>query len=176
VHVLAEDLSNAREAQRTAQREMAPYLDADRDAKGAYLGAHAKLRALGGDRAVDEPTSELASAARAMADALERWRLAHHAARDAHGWLEGKARDVTDLEFQVDALRAQLERLEASYENERAVSEAVLARDGEEMARLEQRLTQLGSTLAEPLRAHRNLGDLFAQLEQEGTPAVGLSR
>jgi hypothetical protein len=35
---------------------------------------------------------------------------------------------------------------------------------------------ELGSGFVEPLRAKRELGDLFRRLESEGTPAAGLSR
>jgi tRNA A-37 threonylcarbamoyl transferase component Bud32 len=176
VHVLAEDLSSAREAQRAAHRQMAPYLDADREAEQTYQRAQQGLAALGGDRVVEEPSAALAQAAREMAEALDRWRVAFGAGGEARRWMESKDREVSDLEFQVEALRAQLERVESAYENERGASEAVLLRDGDEVARLEQRLTQLGSSITEPLRARHDLGDLFAQLEQEGTPAAGIAR
>lgn len=174
MHVLGEDLSSSREAQREAQRAMTPYFETEAGAEAAYERAQRELIDLGGERVVTEPTEALARAARAMADALERWVPARDAARQAREWLARKAREVTDLEFQVDALRAQLERLEATYEQERGASEAIFLRDGAEMARLEDRLTHLGSSVAEPLRAHGHLSDLFARLEQEGTPMGGV--
>ncbi len=174
VHVLAEDLSSARETARGAQRDVAPYFESDGSAKQAYARAHAKVLGLSGGRAVDEPTQALVSAAREMADALDRWMLARGAADKAKRWLDAKQREVSDLEFQVEALRAQLERLETNYENERAASEDVLRAGGDEIGALEGRLTELGSSFVEPLRTHGNLGDLFARLEQEGTPAAGL--
>ena len=42
--------------------------------------------------------------------------------------------------------------------------------------RLETRLTELGTTFVEPLRTRPDLGDLFAQLGRDGTPAAGLRR
>ncbi len=83
VHVLAEDLSSAREAYRSAQRDVAPYFEADEGAKQAYVRAHTKVLGLSGGRAVEEPTQALVAAAREMADALDRWMLARGAADKA---------------------------------------------------------------------------------------------
>jgi serine/threonine-protein kinase len=174
VHVLAEDLSKAREAARDAHKEVQPYFDAEQSARGSYAAAHEKLLALGGGALLEEPTSAAAAAAREMAEGLDRWVLAKGAAEKAHRWVDAKEREVADLEFQVGALRAQLERLESHHEDERATAEETLRAHGEETDRLEKRLTELGSTFVEPLRTRRDLGDLFARLEQEGTPAAGV--
>lgn len=176
VHVLAEDLSTARETLRGAQRDVAPYFEADTSAKQAYARAHEKMAGLGGGRPIEEPTQAVVTAAREVADALDRWSLAYGAADKARRWVDAKQREVADLEFQVDALRAQLERVETSYENERGASEEALRVSGEEISRLDQRLMELGASFVAPLRTHHGLGDLFARLEQEGTPAAGLTR
>jgi serine/threonine protein kinase len=176
VHVLAEDLSSARESHRTALRDVAPYFDAETHAKEAYRRAHERLLALGGGRILDAPTPQLVAASRETTEALDRWLLAFGTSEKASRWVESKQREVTDLEFQVDALRAQLDRVETSYENDRAAGEDVLRGHGEEVAALEQRLMELGSHFVEPLRARRDLGDLFFRLESEGTPAAGIPR
>lgn len=176
VHVLAEDLSNAREAERAAQRETAPYYDADAQARDVYVRAHERLIALGGARVFEQPTDTLVEALRETAESFERWRLSRGAAEEAQRWVEAKRREVKDLSFQVDALRQQLDRVEARYEAERAASQEVLRRNGEEVSRLEQRLTELGARFVEPLRSLGALGELFAQLERDGTPAAGILR
>lgn len=176
VHVLGEDLSNAREAARSAHKDVQPYFDAESSAKEAYQKAHRKLAGAGGAWPIEEPTQAAASAAREMAEALDRWYLAKSAAEKAHRWVDAKQREVADLEFQVDALRAQLERLESNNEDERSTAEDQLRAHGEEMSALERRLTELGSVFVEPLRTRHDLGDLFARLQQEGTPAAGLVR
>lgn len=176
VHTLAEDLSKAREASRGAVQEVQPYFDAEAETKAAYHAAHAKLLGTGGAALMSEPSQLAAAAAREMADALDRWFLAKRAAQNAHRWVESRRREVADLEFQVGALRAQLERVETSYEAERASSEEALRLNGEEVGRSEARLTELGGAFVEPLRTRRDLGDLFVRLEQDGTPAAGVQR
>ncbi len=176
VHVLGEDLSKARAGARAAKAEIEPYLVAEAKAHGTYVGAHSKLFAAGGGSIQPEPKAELATAARETADALDRWDLARGAADKARRWLEAKDREVQDLEFQVSALRAQLERLEASYEEQRASAEESVAAHGEEAESLERRLTELGARFVQPLAGRRDLGDLFARLQTEGTPATGLRR
>ncbi|MCB9593824.1 MAG: serine/threonine protein kinase [Sandaracinaceae bacterium] len=176
VHVLAEDLSNARASARGASTEIEPYLTADTAAYDAYEKAHETFLGMGGGEVLFEPSQAAAAAARELGEALDRWFLAKSAAQKAQNWVESKQRDVTDLEFQVTALRAQLERLETSYEVDRASAEETLAQSGEEVGRLEARMTELGGVFVEPLRSRRDLGDLFARLQQEGTPAAGIQR
>ncbi|HHH31036.1 MAG TPA: serine/threonine protein kinase [Polyangiaceae bacterium] len=176
VHTLAEDLSNARTAARAANKEVEPYLSAEDAAYTAYEKAHSTLLSLGGGALFLEPSHPPAAAAREMGEALDRWYLTKGAAQKAHRWIASKQREVTDLEFQVSALRAQLERLESSYEAERASAEETLRLNGEETGRLETRMTELGGAFVAPLRERRDLGDLFVRLEREGTPAVGIRR
>jgi len=176
VHTLAEDLSNAREASRGATKEVEPYLSAERAAKEAYDRAHDRFLKLGGGEPFEEPVQAAAGAARELGEAIDRWYLAHGAAEKAHRWVDSKSREVTDLEFQVNALRAQLEKLESNYEAERASAEEALRHNGEETNRLEARLTELGTAFVEPLRQRHDMGDLFARLQQEGTPAAGIQR
>ncbi|MBX3269606.1 MAG: protein kinase [Sandaracinaceae bacterium] len=176
VHVLAEDLSNARSAARSATTEIEPYLRADANAYDAYERAHQAFLALGGGEPFLEPTQAAAAAARDVGETLDRWSLAKAAAQKAERWVDAKRREVSDLEFQLDALRGQLERLESTYEVDRASAEEALREVGEEMGRLEARLTELGAAFVAPLRARPGLGDLFARLEQEGTPAAGIRR
>lgn len=176
VHVLAEDLSRAREANRDATREVQPYFDAEEGAKTAYETAHQTFAATGAAALLTVPDQRAAHVARDMADALDRWALAAGAAEKAHRWVESKEREVKDLEFQLTALRGQLERLESGYEGERASSEESLRLHGEESERLEARLTELGGLFVAPLQARQDLGDLFARLQQDGTPAHGIQR
>ncbi|MFK7985134.1 MAG: serine/threonine protein kinase [Sandaracinaceae bacterium] len=176
VHTLAEDLSKARETLRDAQREVAPYFSAEETARETYKGAHEKWLFLGGGRLLEEPNEPAVQAARDTAETLDRWVLSRNAAAQAHRWVESKEREVSDLEFQVSALRAQLDRVESENEDSRAANEEGLRINGEELASLEARLTELGSTFVEPLRPMRQLNDLFHRLQQQGTPAVGIVR
>jgi len=167
MHVLGNDLSQAREAARAARLEVQPYFEALAAAERAYREAHRKLGTLGGLAEVSAPTQPLARAHRDVADAIERWLLAAATAERAREWLESKEREVHDLEFQTDAIRTQLERLESIYEQERASAEEALRTVGRELDALDRRLTELAHRFLAPLRTRRELGDLIARLEQE---------
>jgi len=175
--MLGQDLSQARGAARNAELEVRPYLDAAQQWERAYREAHRRLLALGvlTEASVPEPTQ--VTALRETADTLDRWLLAHGTSDKARAWVASKQGEVKDLEFQTEALRAQLEKLETQYENDRAQLEDFLRQNGRELETLDKRLTELGSGFVLPLRPRPELRDLFVRLEQEGgTPAAGLRR
>jgi len=165
VNILAVDLSNARQAARSAQGEVEPYFAADRQAEAAYRAAHAALEQHGGYRELAAPRADLVGALRDTVDGLDRWVLARGAAEKARSWVDAKTAEVKDLEFQLEALRSQLDRLEDAYEQERGTSEEILQRNGHSAQELEQGLVQLAMRFCQPLRPRRELGELFAQLE-----------
>jgi serine/threonine-protein kinase len=166
VQTLGEDLSNARNAARQAVVEVEPYFEADRQAQGAYEKAHAALETLGGYAQLPEPRADLARALRSTVDSLDRWVLSHGAAQKAHRWVDSKQGEVGDLEFQIKALRQQLERLEGQYEQDRQSNEQTLKERGQAAEALEKQLLQMASDFCEPLRPRGELRALFAQLER----------
>ncbi|AKF03773.1 Serine/threonine protein kinase PrkC, regulator of stationary phase [Sandaracinus amylolyticus] len=176
MNVLGTDLSSAREAARTAHQEVSPYFDAASGAERAYRDAHRKLAASFGLNEASAPSQALVMMHRELADALDRWLLAHGTAQRAREWVESKQREVKDLEFQTEAIRGQLDRLETSFEQDRKSLEQALEHAGREIDALDKRLMALATRFLTPLRARRELGDLMQRLEQEGTPASGLQR
>ncbi len=174
---LGQDLSQARGAARNAELEVRPYLDAAQQWERAYREAHRRLLALGVLKEASVPEPSHVTALRDTADTLDRWLLAHGTSDKARAWVASKQGEVKDLEFQTEALRAQLEKLETQYENDRAQLEDFLRQNGRELEALDKRLTELGSGFVLPLRPRPELRDLFVRLEQEGgTPAAGLRR
>ncbi|MDH5493899.1 MAG: hypothetical protein OEY14_18255, partial [Myxococcales bacterium] len=168
VQSLAEDLSQARADARQAQHDVAPYFESDAQAQAAQAEALRAVTAiLGGGEPLAEPSEPLARALRAGADALDRWSLAYGPAIKARRWVESKEQLVTDLQFQVDALRAQLERSEASFDRDRAASEQILIEGSQEAERCEQALLLTASDFCAALRPRRELGDLFERLEAD---------
>jgi len=162
---LGVDLSQAREIARQARHDVERYLEGDREGEAAFHAAQQALFAATGGRAIADPSAELVAALRDAAEALDRWLLARGAADKARRWIGTKDRDVEDLDFQVAALRGQLARLETDIEHERRACESVLEDSGREMERLEHELLHVASHFCEALRPHRELGDLFAELE-----------
>ncbi|NOY90939.1 MAG: protein kinase [Deltaproteobacteria bacterium] len=168
VQSLAEDLSQARDAARRAKAEVAPYFEADDQGRAAYLTAHQTLESAGGYHEVEEPTEALVRALREVTEGLDRWLLARGAAEKARRWVDAKEEAVRDVEFQVGALRQQLERSEGEFDTKKAQSEAILVSKGAEVSAHEQQLVEKATQLANQLRSRRELSDLFAQLEAEG--------
>jgi serine/threonine-protein kinase len=90
--------------------------------------------------------------------------VSREALGQARRWLEAKEAEVRDLQFQVQALRAQLDRLEEGYESERRSVEGSLADKGRTGEQLESELIHLASRFCDPLRPRGDLRDLFDQL------------
>jgi chromosome segregation ATPase len=173
---LGMDLSQARAAARQAEVEVRPYFEPVTAAERTYREAFRKLAAAGGVTEASTPAPAIVSAMRDVADAMDRWLLASTTSEKARAWVESKAREVKDLEFQCDALRGQLEKLETTFEEERQSTEDAIGTSGKEIEMLGQELNALGTRFLEPLRARRDLRDLFARLESSGTPATGIPR
>lgn len=169
VQSLAEDLSQAREGSRQARTEVQPYFDAEDNGERAYREAHLRLSSLGGYQELREPNQLMVKALRDVADSVDRWLLSKGAGEKAHRWVESKDRDVTDLDFQVKALRGQLELRETDYQGNRAACEIILVEGGGEAQKCEQQLIQFAGRFCEQLRTNKQLHPLFHKLEVEGT-------
>lgn len=165
VQSLAEDLSLARENARQADQEVKPYLDAEAQAVAAYHAAH---NAVSGYRVLEAPDDQAAKALRELADSIGKWSLTYTGAEKARAWLTSRAQEIKDLEFQVQALRSQLERTEAENDTAVAKVETLLVEAGGQAAEEERRLMQLGRQFCDALRGNSALRDHFVRLEQEG--------
>ena len=176
MNTLGNDLSQARTAVRQAELEVRPYFEPVAAAERAYRETFRKLASTGSLTEASTPSKPLVAAYREVADAMDRWLLADGTAEKARAWIESKAQDVKDLEFQTDALRMQLEKLETSYEEQRKTIEDTLGVSGREIEKLGQELNALGTRFLSPLRTRADLHDLFARLETGGTPSLGIPR
>ncbi len=167
VDTLGVDLSSAREASRAARLEVQPYFDTDRVAQEAYVQTHKRLIEPGWHLGVSVPSAEVVQTLRDTAETMDRWLLSRGAAEKAQLWLASKEREVTDLGFQFDALRAQRQRVEQQFEADHAELEVNLIENGKQIEKLDQELMALGGQLAAPLRPRGELGDLFVELETD---------
>ncbi len=164
VQVLAEDLSRAKEDARSAETSVQPYMDADRTAEAGYREAHDQLMRIGGYRELGAPDGNFVSALRSVVTSLERWLLTEQAAERAQHMTENMRRDVTDLHYQVQALRGQLARAETELEIRRVESERLIHESGAVARQRESELIRLASSLTEGLRPF-GMRDLFAELD-----------
>jgi serine/threonine protein kinase len=176
MNMLGQDLSAARTAARSAELEVKPYFDAVSNGERGYQEAYRRMLGAGGTVQAKAPSKELVTALRETADAMDRWLLAYGTSDQARAWVESKSREVKDLEFQCDAMRAQLERLETSYEADRNAVEAGVSGSGREIESLGQSLMEIGTRFVTPLRGRREVLDLMGRLETDGTPAAGIPR
>lgn len=151
VETLGEDLSRARAEQR---RDM-------RTQPGAHAGNWQAAYRLSLAKALQLDANSPDHPTRDGLEALEN-ASAHYAK-----WLETTdASGVTDLQFQLDALRRQLERLEQEAQGKRRADAERLEKNGMERRTLEARLVALSQTLSNALRPKRELADLFDELQR----------
>ncbi|MFT5354678.1 MAG: tRNA A-37 threonylcarbamoyl transferase component Bud32 [Polyangiales bacterium] len=165
VQSLAEDLSLARENARQAGQEVAPYLDADEQAVAGYREAHG---AVSGYHLLEAPDDRMAKALRDLADSIAKWSLSFTGAEKARAWIASRAQDVKDLEFQVLALRSQLERTETEHDANVATVEKLLVDASGQATDEERHLMQIGRQFCDALRGNPALREHFVRLEQEG--------
>ncbi|MCC7535916.1 MAG: protein kinase, partial [Deltaproteobacteria bacterium] len=169
VDALGIDASEGRKGARLA-REQLEQLDVETStAERSFRERHGTVLSLEGRVGVDEPRTDLAAAYRAVADAMDAWGNTRARRNDAAKTVAAKEREVEDTDFQIEELRRQLERLEATVEEERIVCETRFRQAGREITKLESQLLEIASAFCAPLRGQRALSHLFARLEAEQT-------
>ncbi len=159
---LAQDLSTAREAALQAMDIAQQHEHHAGALTEAFTDAHARL---GG--AVAEPSEALVQQYRAAYDALDRALTAREDMQRAKTYAATRETEVRDLEFQISALREQLEKVSQAGEGESAEIQQRVEQTGGELARMETDLIRDASELVGSLRAQQELKELFAALEAD---------
>jgi serine/threonine-protein kinase len=113
------------------------------------------------------PFADLAEAYRRAASAVDVWGAAREAERKVGSLLESNERAVSDLDFQIQALRAALAAHEREIETERDEYQKQIALLGKQADELEAEILALATRFCEPLRTRPELSPLFEQLERE---------
>ncbi len=165
VEGLGLDASRAREEARTA-REQAE----EQAAKTALLRKraqelHPEIILWEGRCAFEEPYPQLAEAYRKAASAVDQWFAARQRDLDAAKRARELDSVVSDLEYQINELRAGLQRLETSSEQERETIEKNSTELGQRADAMEQELLGLATRFCEPMRDNPAVAGLFRQLE-----------
>jgi hypothetical protein len=106
---------------------------------------------------------------RHVAEAIDRWGGAHQMGEKARRWLESKASEIHDLEYQVQVLRGHLATSEAAHQERRQASEDAIVAGTRKAEGYEKELIVLATRFCEALRPVPTLADLFERLETEAS-------
>jgi serine/threonine-protein kinase len=169
VDALGIDASKAREEARKAREGVDPYTAAVKQAAEMAKGIHADVLHWEGRCGFQMPSRDLSAAYRKMADLVDHWVQTVDLDKQAIAWAEAKEQEVTDLDFQIQELRTQLQKFEAGIEQEHHNLEQQVATQGKRAGELEQALMEVAAHFCSPLRGRPELAQLFVELEQ-GTP------
>jgi tRNA A-37 threonylcarbamoyl transferase component Bud32 len=152
VHVLGQDLSRAREEERQAEAEREGSIARRDRRRHTFQEVHEALEALHpGEH--EHPEPHLLERAREVLAAAESWTRADRRAEVVARAFEAKHREVADLDYQVDALRSQLARLELDVQQRGKDARARLAALGLEAQRFEGELVGQADRLSQLLRS-----------------------
>ncbi len=162
---LATDLFAAREAVAEAVRRDDACEEQAGPLLAPFLAAHGEVIALGASP--EEPCDQVIARYRAALSALEAaapYADDLRAARAERARCEG---DVKDLEFQIESLRAQLERVSQAGEDDMQGVQRRLEIAATQLSAMEAELVKAAGELTGALRGRRDLDDLFAALESD---------
>ncbi|HEX4446638.1 MAG TPA: hypothetical protein VH044_07880, partial [Polyangiaceae bacterium] len=165
VDALGIDASKARDEVRAARAELEAPAAATKRAAKAYVETQRELVSWEGRAAQVEPYKQLAEAHRKCAEAVDAWLVERKREKDAQSALEGKERNVADLEYQIAELRAALAKHEQGIDRDRdAAQKRAVEMTGRQEA-LEQHALRLATSFCAPLRTRSDLSPLFQRLE-----------
>lgn len=161
---LGQDLSQARQRTQTALSQAAS-AEASLKVRGEpFRAAHAAVVALG---AGASPTVEVADRYRAAMSALEALLPKAEELRRAQEEVQLGEAEVKDLEYQIEALRAQLDRVSHASEDERGQAQPRVERLAAQLAEMENVLVRAASELTTAMRGKPELEALFTELESD---------
>ena len=161
---LAQDLSTARQSAQTASEDARAAESGAGAAAERFWSLHAAVVETGSS---PMPSPELAQRYRDALAAMDEAMPAAESLALTRRRADALAAEVKDLEFQIDALRAQLERVSQSAEDEMRDVQKRLETAAAQLAQMETTLLQDATRLTTLLRPRRELAALFQELEAD---------
>jgi serine/threonine-protein kinase len=167
VDALGLDASKAKDEVRVVDAHFNVVKARTEQAAARYLAAHREIISWEGRCGFQEPSLDLAQAYRTAGNTVESWAKAKEEERKASAMREANERAASDLEFQIQALRAALATREKEADIEqKAAEDRMLALNAQANA-LETEFISLAMHLCEPLRMMPSLWPMFETMEQD---------
>jgi serine/threonine-protein kinase len=167
VQALGVDLSRSRDELKAALAAHVVLSAQDEDERKTVARTHRDVLTWEGRSGFQRPYPELAAAYRAAASAVDRWTGVHRELERTERRAQEHRRAVSDLEYQVDELRAALAQSEEKVQEEARSREQAVGDYGRRADELESKLIDLATRFCEPLRSRPELSVFFRELETE---------
>jgi len=167
VDALGVDASKAKDDERSSREAFESAEIARCALLERYTDAHREVLKWEGRSGFSEPYLDLAIAYRAAAAQVEAWGEARAVEREARERLDAAVQAVSDIEFQIRALRAALASHEQEIEAGEAALEIRITRSTKEAEYLDEDLERIAARFCEPLQRRPELRPLFVQLEAD---------